>query len=126
MTLPADTINKKAYKINAVGDAGDPQRRTFINPTTQGDSREFFGQGRPMGKDSNTAWATGTVSAQQNIHTNPVTSHLAFEGTITSTDNSRVTDAREKGRVGDCSDIRSFRDSNYYDVNNTGPIQESY
>jgi hypothetical protein len=103
----ADTASQKAYNRNAMGGAGDPQRRTFINPSTEGDKRELWGAtlrlrllGRPMGKDSNTAWSTGTVSAVQNTHQNPVTSHLAFEGTVTTIDLSRVTDAREKGRIG--------------------------
>jgi hypothetical protein len=40
------------------------------------------------------------VSAAQNINQNPVTSRLMFEGTVTSTDYSRITDMREKGRIG--------------------------
>jgi hypothetical protein len=96
----SDTASQNAYTLSAAGGAGIPNRRTFINPSTEGDKRELWGQGRPMGKDSNTAWSTGTVSQAANTHMNPVVSRLAFEGTVSSTDYSRITDMREKGRIG--------------------------
>jgi hypothetical protein len=96
----SDTASQNAYTVNAAGGAGIPNRRTFINPSTEGDKRELWGQGRPMGKDSNTAWSTGTISQPANTHMNPVTSRLVFEGTVSSTDLSRITDMREKGRMG--------------------------
>jgi hypothetical protein len=96
----SDTASQNAYTLNAQGGAGIPNRRTFINPTTEGDKRELWGQGRPMGKDSNSAWSTGTGSAVQNTHQNPVTSRLVFEGTVAPNDAARATDMREKGRIG--------------------------
>ncbi len=42
-----------------------PQKRTFLNPTTEGDQRHLFGQGRPMAKDSSgggASWYLGTTS----------------------------------------------------------------
>jgi hypothetical protein len=96
----SDTASQNAYTVNASGGTGIPNRRTFINPSTEGDKRELWGQGRPMGKDSNTAWSTGTISQPANTHMNPVTSRLVFEGTVSSTDLSRITDMREKGRIG--------------------------
>jgi YD repeat-containing protein len=99
----SDTASQNAYTINAaeaMRGANIPNRRTFINPSTEGDKRELWGQGRPMGKDSVAAWSTGTVSQAANNHMNPVTSRLVFEGTVSSTDYSRITDMREKGRIG--------------------------
>jgi YD repeat-containing protein len=99
----SDTASQDAYTVNAsgaMGGANIPNRRTFINPSTQGNKRELWGQGRPLGKDSVAAWSTGTISQPANNHMNPVTSRLVFEGTVTATDLSRVTDMREKGRIG--------------------------
>jgi len=86
------------------GGAGgaSPQRRTFVNPTTEGDKRHLFGQGRPMAKDSSGSganWYQGSVSAAQNANQNQVESRLFFEGTVT-TGLDRATDARERQRIG--------------------------
>ncbi len=70
---------------------------------TEGDKRNLFGQGRPMAKDSSgsgSAWATGTTSQRTGATGYPVESRLMFEGTVSSTDMSRATDAREKDRIG--------------------------
>jgi hypothetical protein len=77
-----------------------------VNPTTEGDARHIFGQGRPMAKDasgSGANWYQGTLSAAQNANQNVVESRLFFTGTTGMSgglDLSRSTDAREKGRLG--------------------------
>ena len=108
----ADTASQTGYNIAAGGadesgggGAGGmtPQRRTFLSPTSEGDQRHLFGQGRPMAKDSSGSgsnWATGTQSLQTVLGQSAVTSRLFFEGALSSTDMSRVTDAREKQRIG--------------------------
>jgi hypothetical protein len=69
----ADTASQNADNVNAEGGAGNPQRWTYIDPTpTSGDSREFWGQGRPMGKDSTSAWGTTASSQPQNGNQNIV------------------------------------------------------
>jgi YD repeat-containing protein len=107
-----DTASQKAYNLAAGGadesgggGAGgmSPQRRTFTAPTTEGDQRNLFGQGRPMAKDSSgggSAWATGTTSQYTGKTGYNVESRLMFEGTVAQTDMSRATDAREKQRIG--------------------------
>ena len=110
-----DTASQSAYNYSVGGSdvaggggAGgmSPQRRTFVSPTTEGDQRHLFGQGRPMAKDaggSGASWYQGTLSAAQNANQNIVESRLFFTGTTGMSgglDLSRATDVREKGRVG--------------------------
>lgn len=79
------------------------QRRTYTNPTTAGDQRLNYGQGRPMAKSSSSggsAWYLGTQSQPQAFPQGTVESRLAFDGTVSSTNMSLVTDARELGRIG--------------------------
>ena len=121
------------------GGAGgmSPQRRTFVSPTTEGDQRHLFGQGRPMAKDAvnaATRGATlraaagrrvlarggvanryqGTLSAAQNANQNQVESRLFFTGTTGMSgglDLSRCTDAREKERLGIFGTAESYAGS---------------
>jgi hypothetical protein len=46
----ADTASTGAFNIAQAGGAGVPARRSFLNPTTEGDQRHLYGQGKPMGK----------------------------------------------------------------------------
>jgi hypothetical protein len=56
------------------------------------------------GTDHGANWATGTQSPPT------VTSPLFFEGAVSSTDMNRVTDAREKQRIGIFSTVFSYAD----------------
>jgi hypothetical protein len=106
------TPSQKAYNVAAGGadesgggGAGGmtPQKRTFINPTTEGNQRHEFSQARPMAKDSSGSganWAMGITSQRTGATGYPVESRLMFEGTVSSTDMSLATDAREKQRIG--------------------------
>jgi hypothetical protein len=108
----ADTASQTGYNVAAGGadesgggGAGGmtPQRRTFLSPTSEGDQRHLFGQGRPMAKDSSGSgsnWANGTQSLPTTLGQSAVKSRLFFEGTVSSTDMTRATDAREKQRIG--------------------------
>ena len=98
-----DTASQNGYNVAAAGAVGVPQRRTFLNPTTEGDKRELYAQGRPQAKDaagSGANWYLGTKSDRQVILQPDVESRLFFEGTVTATDMSRATDKREKDRLG--------------------------
>ena len=98
-----DTASQNGYNVAAAGAAGVPQRRTFLSPTTEGNKRELYAQGRPQAKDaagSGANWYLGTKSERQVILQPDVESRLFFEGTVTATDMSRATDKREKDRVG--------------------------
>jgi hypothetical protein len=82
---------------------GDPQRRTFLNPTTEGDQRQFDGQGEPQSKDASgngANWYLGVQSEPQAAGQNAVESRLSYEGTVTATDMGRATDVRGGGRIG--------------------------
>jgi hypothetical protein len=57
------------------------------------------------GTDHGANWATGTQSQPT------VTSPLFFEGAVSSTDMNRVTDAREKQRIGIFSTVFSYAGS---------------
>jgi len=96
----ADTASTAAFNL-----ANDktPQRRTFPTPTTEGDQRHLYGQGKAMPKDSSGSganWGTGIQSDDPNGVLNPMNSRLDFDGTVTATDLDRATDTREKGRIG--------------------------
>ena len=102
-----DTAAQDGYNLAVAGGAGTPQRRTFLNPTTEGDKRELYAQGRPEAKDSSgggTNWYLGTQSAPQTGGQNTVESRFFFTGTVASNatiaDLSRATDKREKDRLG--------------------------
>ena len=110
-----DTASQSGYNYSVGGSdvaggggagGASPMRRSFVSPTTEGDQRHVFGQGRPMAKDaggSGANWYQGTLSAAQNDNQNQVESRLFFTGTTGMSgglDLSRSTDAREKGRVG--------------------------
>jgi len=110
-----DTASQSGYNYSVGGSdvaggggagGASPMRRSFVSPTTEGDQRHVFGQGRPMAKDasgSGASWYQGTLSAAQNANQNIVESRLFFTGTTGMSgglDLSRSTDAREKGRLG--------------------------
>ena len=82
-----------------------PQRRTFLAPTSEGDKKHLYGQGKPMAKDASgdgADFSTGEASVADDGGggTVQVESRLFFDGTVAPTDMSRATDAREKGRIG--------------------------
>ena len=95
-----DTASQAAFNI-----ANDktPQRTTWQNPTTAGDERNLYGQGKPMAKDSSGSgsdWSTGLESESPDSVAVTLNSRFDFDGTVTATDLDRATDAREKGRIG--------------------------
>jgi hypothetical protein len=100
----ADTAGQKGYNIAR---AQSPQQATWQAPTTAGDNKLLYGQGRPMAKSASGAGAdmsSGTLSKDQGSGSVQVSSRLFFDGTVagggTANDLSRLTDAREKGRIG--------------------------
>jgi hypothetical protein len=108
-----DTASQKGYNIAALGGKNTPQRRTWLSAASEGNKRELYGQGRPQAKDSSgngANWYLGTVS-------NPaggggsVESRFFFEGTVSATDMSRATDAREGGNIGIFGTSLSFAGS---------------
>jgi hypothetical protein len=97
----ADTASQNGYNAAPLMGGGNPQRRTFLTPTTEGDKRELWGQGRPQAKDSVASWATGKISVAPTMTVVPnIESRFEFTGTVTATDMSRATDVRENGKVG--------------------------
>ena len=96
----ADTASQDAYNL---ANAKTPQRRTWQSPTSAGDERNLYGQGKPMAKDSSGAgldWSEGITSDTPDATVLTLESRLDFDGTVAPTDLSRATDAREKGRIG--------------------------
>ena len=96
----ADTASQVGYNQT---DYVAPQRRTYLSPTSAGDERNLYGQGKPMAKDSSGGgldWSTGIESESPDSVTVTLESRLDFDGTVAPTDLSRATDAREKGRIG--------------------------
>ena len=95
-----DTASQDGYNI-----ANDktPQRRTWQNPTTAGDERNLYGQGKPMAKDSSGSgadWSAGITSDTPDATVLQVESRFDFDGTVAPTDLDRATDVREKYRMG--------------------------
>ena len=95
-----DTASQAAFNI-----ANDktPQRTTWQTPTTAGDARNLYGQGKPMPKDSSgdgADWGTGIESYTTAATVLQIESRLDFDGTVAPTDLDRATDAREKSRIG--------------------------
>jgi hypothetical protein len=98
----ADTASSYGYNI---ANNASPQRRTFLSPTSEGDKKHLYGQGKPMAKDASgdgADFSTGEVSDADDGGGGTVQaeSRLFFDGTVAPTDMSRATDAREKGRIG--------------------------
>src|SRR5690606_31324801 len=92
-----------------------PQRRTYLNPTTEGNQRNMYGQGKPQAKNSSgngANWDTGIASEPSISTPYDVKSRLFFEGTVTATDMSRATDTREKGRIGITGSSQAYGGSN--------------
>ena len=107
-----DTASQSGYNS---ADFYTPQRRSFLSPTTEGDKRELYAQGRPQAKDSSGSganWYLGTKSDRQVILQPDVESRLFFEGTVTATDMSRATDLREDSRLGIIGSALSYRGAN--------------
>jgi YD repeat-containing protein len=108
----ADTASQTGYNI-----ANDktPQRRSFLSPTSEGDQRNLYGQGKPQAKDSTGGganWYVGVISQPQTAQMANVESRLFFEGTVTATDMDRATDTREKGRIGITGSAQAYGGSN--------------
>ena len=96
----ADTASQVGYNQT---DYVAPQRRTYLSPTSAGDERNLYGQGKPMAKDSSGGglnWYEGIKSDTPDAQVLTLESRLDFDGTVAPTDLSRATDAREKGRIG--------------------------
>jgi hypothetical protein len=91
-----------------VGRQQSPKQGTWINPTTAGDAKLEYGQGRPMSKDAanlaGAQFSVGEASVDAATGTVTVASRLFYHGTVagggSANDLSRLTDAREKGRIG--------------------------
>src|SRR5690606_19498728 len=108
----ADTASQTGYNI---ANDKSPQRRTYLNPSTQGNQRNLYGQGKPQAKDSSGGganWNQGVTSEPVSVNLASVESRLFFEGTVTASDMSRATDAREKGRIGITGSAQSYGGSN--------------
>jgi hypothetical protein len=111
----ADTAGQKGYNVAR---AQSPQQATWATPTTAGDNKLLYGQGRPMAKSASGAGAdmsSGTLSKDQGSSSVQVSSRLFFDGTVagggTANDLSRLTDAREKGRIGILGSALSYAGS---------------
>ncbi len=97
----ADTSSQVNHNVAAGSFKGIPVRRSFSQPTVEGDKRELFGQGRPQAKDSVSSWHLGIQSGPQPASLQgTTTSRFSFIGTVAATDMSRATDSREAGRIG--------------------------
>ena len=111
----ADTASQTGYNIAEAGGAGTPQRRSFVNPTTEGNKREFYAQGRPEAKDASgdgANWYLGTQSQPRaSTMQGTTTSRFFFTGTVSATDMSRATDKREKDRIGVFGSSNSYAGS---------------
>jgi hypothetical protein len=64
-----------------------PQRRTFLTPTSEGDKKHLYGQGKPMAKDASgdgASFSAGEVSVADDGGGGTVTveSRLFFDGTL--------------------------------------------
>ncbi len=108
----ADTAGQQGYNVAR---AQSPQQATWTAPTTAGDDKLLYGQGRPMAKDAvggGTAFAEGLTSTEGAV---TVESRLFFDGTVASSssanDLSRATDAREKVRIGILGSALSYAGS---------------
>ncbi|UNM07828.1 MAG: RHS repeat protein [Planctomycetales bacterium] len=96
----ADSSSQNGYNLS---NNATPQRRSFLSPTSEGDQRHLYGQGKPQAKDSTGGganWYLGVSSEPTTANHATVESRLFFQGTVTATDMSRATDAREDGRIG--------------------------
>ena len=108
----SDTAAQTGYNL-----ANDktPQRRTFLSPTSEGDERHLYGQGKPQAKDSSGSganWYVGVTSQPQTAQMANMESRLFFEGTVTATDMDRASDTREKGRIGITGSAQAYGGSN--------------
>ena len=95
-----DTASQAAFNIS---NDKTPQRTTWQDPTTAGDERNLYGQGKPMAKDSSGSgsdWSTGIESESPDSVAVTINSRFDFDGTVAATDLDRATDAREKSRIG--------------------------
>jgi hypothetical protein len=107
----ADTASQTGYNLS---NDKTPQRRSFLSPTTEGDQRNLYGQGKPQAKDSSGSganWYVGVTSQPQTAQMGSIESRLFFEGTVTATDMDRATDTREKGRVGITGSAQAYAGS---------------
>jgi hypothetical protein len=105
----ADTASQAGFNL-----ANDKtaQRRTFLTPASEGDERHLRGQGKPVAKDSSgggAQWSTAPQSISQTQDS--VASRFGYEGTVSSSDMDRVTDSREKGRIGIFGTTQSYAGS---------------
>jgi hypothetical protein len=80
----ADTASNYAYNI---ANNASPQRRTFLAPTSEGDEKHLYGQGKPMAKDASgdgADFSTGEASVADDGGggTVQVESRLFFDGTV--------------------------------------------
>ena len=96
-----------------------PQRRTYLSPTSAGNERHLYGQGKPNAMDADAEtmaaqWSTGIVSEDTTGEVQ-VESRLFYQGTVkgggTTNELSRLTDAREKGRIGILGSALSYAGS---------------
>jgi hypothetical protein len=108
----ADVAAQQGY---SAGRAQSPKQATWVNPATPGSSKLEFGQGRPMAKDASgagTNFSKGETSQEGAL---TVRSRLFFDGTVAGSasvdDLSRLTDAREKGRIGILGSALSYAGS---------------
>ncbi|MBN2082526.1 hypothetical protein JW859_10025 [bacterium] len=106
-----DTSSQTGFNIS---NTVTPQRHTFIDPSSEGDERHLYGQGKPMPKDASgagTYWGTGIQSDDPAGVLNPLSSRLNFDGTVAPTDMDRATDIRDKAQIGILGSALSYRGS---------------
>ena len=110
-----ETVSQRSPNADTAGNTGynaanttAPQRRTYLSPTSPGNERHLYGQGKPNAMDAAdmteaAEWSTGIVSEDSTGEVQ-VESRLFYQGTVegggTANELSRLTDAREKGRIG--------------------------
>ena len=112
----ADTSGNTGYNV---ANTTAPQRRTYLSPTSEGNERHLYGQGKPNAMDADAEtmaaqWSTGIVSEDSTGEVQ-VESRLFYQGTVegggTANELSRLTDAREKGRIGILGSALSYAGS---------------
>ena len=112
----ADTSGNTGYNA---ANTTSPQRRTYLSPTSAGNERHLYGQGKPNAMDAAdlteaAQWSTG-IASEDSTGEVQVESRLFYQGTVegggTANELSRLTDAREKGRIGILGSALSYAGS---------------
>ena len=100
----ADTAGNTGYNA---ANTTSPQRRTYLTPTSAGNQRHLYGQGKPNAMDAAdlteaAQWSTGIVSEDATGEVQ-VESRLFYQGTVeggsAANELSRLTDARDAATI---------------------------